>query len=416
MSIRPPRVGFVMEQALGHVAYTKNLQTAFPAGGRLSPVWLPVPDATGGPLDRLPGFRSNWTLRGSARAYATLRANGGPRRFDALFFHTQTVGLLAPLAARRTPVIVSLDATPLNFDSVGAYYNHHARPDSRAERIKRALYRRVFNSASALTTWSQWAKDSLRDDYGIDPERVTVVAPGTSLDLFPFGVTPRAADPGRPVRILFVGGDFERKGGPELLACMRAGLAERCELHVVTRQPVPETPGVHVYSNIGPNDPRLLALYRDADIFALPTHADCLAVVLGEAMAAGLPIVTTAVGAQPEAVRDGHSGIIIAPGDVDALGRALRRLADDPELRRAMGQEGRRIGEARFDARKNAERLAGVIEDGIARRRVTDFAPGRSLVGGGVPHPPARCTAGSPLRTPPRGPAREGGDRAGPMP
>lgn len=364
---RTPHVGFLMEQALGHVTYTKNLQAAFAGHGGLLPEWMPVPFSAGGPLDRLPGLSRNWATRGSLRAYAALQSHGGARRFDALLFHTQTVALLSPLVSRRIPVIISLDATPLNYDRVGAYYGHVAHTGSRVERLKQSLYRRVFTGAAALTTWSQWAKDSLHDDYGIDPDRVRVIHPGVDLSLFPFGVEARAEAGGRPVRILFVGGDFERKGGPELLACMRAGLAETCELHLVTKAAVPETPGVVVHNDLGPNDPRLLALYRAADIFALPTHADCLAVVLGEAMAAGLPVITTAVAGQPEAVQDGVSGSVVAPGDVDALGRALSRLAADPALRHTMGRAGRAIAEERFDVRVNADRLIDVIEDGIAR-------------------------------------------------
>lgn len=368
MSNGLPRVGFLMEQTLGHVTYTRNLQAALAAAGRLRPVWLPVPFSSGGALRRLPGPVRSWAARGSLQAYAAVRRAGGPACFDAVLFHTQSVALLAPLVARRVPVILSLDATPLNFDRVGAPYGHHARPGSVGERVKQALYRRVFRSAAALTTWCQWAKDSLRDDYGVDPDLVTVIHPGVDLALFPFGAERRPAEvQARPVRILFVGGDFARKGGPLLLACMRDGLAERCELHVVTTQPVPPTPGVFVYHGLGPNDPRLLDLYRQADIFALPTYADCLAVVLAEAMAAGLPIVTTAVGAQPEAVQDGRSGFVVPPGDVTALGRALRRLADDPALRWAMGRAGRATAEARFDARTNAARLADVIAFGIER-------------------------------------------------
>ncbi len=358
-----------MEQALGHVTYTKNLQTAYAVSDRLRPRWMLVPYQRGDLLERVPGIGSNWTMRGSLRGYAAVAGHGGARRFDAVVFHTQTVGLLAPLVARRVPVIISLDATPLNFDEVGIHYGHQTNPGSRAELVKRALYRRAFRGAAALTTWSQWAKDSLRDDYGVDPENVTVVAPGVDLSLFPFGTERDVDTAGRPVRILFVGGDFERKGGLLLLECMRAGLAARCELHIVTKQPVPETPGVHVYSDLGPNDPRLVELYRQADIFALPTYADCMAVVLGEAMAAGLPVVTTSVGAQPEAVHDGHSGMIVPPGDVAAVGRALQRLVDDPALRRSMGREGRVIAEARYDARTNADRLVDVILAGIARGR-----------------------------------------------
>jgi glycosyltransferase involved in cell wall biosynthesis len=371
MTARSPRVGFIMEQTLGHVTYTRNLQAAYASSERLLPVWIPVPYAGGGLLDRVPAVSANWAVKGSLHAYAALRSQGGARRFDALVFHTSTVSLSAPLAARSAPVILSLDATPLNFDRVGAHYGHHARSDSGVERVKQVVWRRVLHSAAGLTTWSQWAKDSLRDDYGVDPERVTVIAPGVDLALFPFGSLPRPLSPDRRVRILFVGGDFERKGGALLLACMRAGLAERCELHVVTREPVPAAPKVYVYHDLGPNDPRLLALYRDADIFALPTYADCLAVVLGEAMAAGLPVVTTTVAAQPEAVRDGGCGIIVPPGDEVALGRALSRLASDPLLRQSLGREGRATAEARFDARVNAALLADVVDQGIERWRRT---------------------------------------------
>lgn len=363
-----PRVGFITEQALGHVTYARNLQSAWNQDGAVAPVWMPVP-YQGGLLDRLPGVGSNWTLRGSTRAQLALRRAGGAHRFDALFFHTQTVALFAPIQAQQLPVVISLDATPINFDSVGRPYGHAARTGSRAERTKLSIYQRVFQSAAALTTWSRWAKDSLRDDYGVDPDRVTVIHPGIDLDLFAFGAVRGTERRPGPIRILFVGGDFARKGGDLLLSCLPGPLAGACEIHLVTQAEIAPTPGVHVHRGLGPNDPRLLDLFRDADIFALPTHADCLAVVLGEAMAAGLPIVTTAVGAHAEAVRDGENGLIVPAGDRDALGSALARLASDPSLRRRMGEAGRRVAEERFDARENSRRVAGVVLEGIDRWR-----------------------------------------------
>jgi glycosyltransferase involved in cell wall biosynthesis len=131
-------------------------------------------------------------------------------------------------------------------------------------------------------------------------------------------------------------------------------LKERAELHLVTNYPVPPQAGVFHYSNLPPNSETLVNLYRNADIFALPTRADCLAVVLGEAMAASLPIITTNVGAHSEAVRDGCTGIIIPRDDIDSLSCALERLVDDAELRREMGTNARCLAEERFDARKNA--------------------------------------------------------------
>lgn len=405
----PLRVAFVMEQALGHVAYTKTLQAMYAQQPAIVPTWVLVPYERQGLLGRLPAIGSNWTVRGSLRGAAGLLRNWPPGGMDAALFHTQTVALLSPLLGWRIPVIVSLDATPRNFDSVGRFYAHGAG-GSRAESAKRRIHRLVYAHAAALTTWSQWAKDSLVDDYDVDPGKVTVIAPGVDLDVFGAIGAQRAAGADPRTQVLFVGGDFARKGGPELLACMRNGLAAHCQLHVVTRQAVPKTPGVTVYTDLGPNDPRLLALYRSADIFALPTHADCLAVVLGEAMAAGLPIVTTAVGAQAEAVSDGRSGVLVPDGDVDALGAALQRLATDPALRVRMGREGRRIAEQRFDARVNARRLVDVIAEGIdrwQRARCADAHGSRKWAVGGSDH---RWSTGAPPHFPlPTAPSRDQG-------
>jgi glycosyltransferase involved in cell wall biosynthesis len=353
------RVGFVMEQALGHITYTKNLQAAYAREPAVEPRWFPVQQGRGALFGRVPLLRRNWTLLGSARAYAATRRNTDD--LDALLFHTQTVALLSPLAARRLPVILSLDATPANMDSFGAHYGLHEAP-GRIERLKRALHRGVYARAAALTTWSRWTKDSLCDDYGVDPARVTVIHPGIDLTRFPEQLErPQRARP----RLLFVGGDFVRKGGPELLEAMRGGLAQICDLDIVTPAPVPATPGVRVHSDLGPNDPRLLALYSQADVFVLPTHADCLAVAIGEALASGLPVVTTGVGGQPEAVRDGISGMIVPPGEVEPLARALRRLVEDYDLRHVFGWSARCTAVERFDAAANARRLLDVVEDGI---------------------------------------------------
>jgi glycosyltransferase involved in cell wall biosynthesis len=362
---RPPRVAFVMEQALGHVTYHRNLHAAFSSSDRLEPVWLPVPFKAPGLLDVLPGPRDSWTVRGSLRAYMAIRALRERSTVDAMFLHTQTVALLAPLAVRNMPTIISLDATPINYDTVGVHYGHQSQPGSPVERLKRSIYSLAFQRANALTCWSEWAKRSLEGDYGVDPDRVEVIPPGVDVELFGPSAEARHGSNDDPIRILFVGGDFERKGGRLLLECMRGGLGKQCELHLVTRYPVQPSPGVHVYSDLGPNDPRLISLYRRADIFALPTYADCLAVVLGEAMAAGLPVVTTSVAGQPEAVQDGRTGFIVPPGDPTALGRALSRLAGDRDLRESMGRAGRVRAVKHFNATANAGRLADVILSGI---------------------------------------------------
>ncbi len=78
-----------------------------------------------------------------------------------------------------------------------------------------------------------------------------------------------------------------------------------------------------------PNSPELIDLYHRSDVFCLPTMGDCLPMVLSEAGAAGLPLVSTAVGAISEIVRDGDTGYLVTPGDVPTLTGRLRDLVVD---------------------------------------------------------------------------------------
>ena len=119
--------------------------------------------------------------------------------------------------------------------------------------------------------------------------------------------------------------------------------------------------GEHVYCGVRPRSPKLLRLYADADVFVLPTPGDCLAAVLGEAMASSLPIITTRVGAHAEAVREGESGFVIDVDDAEALQSRLGLLAKNPDLCARLGARSRQIGEERFDMTKNANRIADLL-------------------------------------------------------
>jgi glycosyltransferase involved in cell wall biosynthesis len=294
-----------------------------------------------------------------------VRALAGTRPIDAYFFHTHTTALGTFDLMRQRPVVISIDATPRGFDAMAASYDHAT--GGPLDSVKHALTRTLFRRATALVTWSAWAKRSLVNDYRISPERVTVIPPGTQLDLWTTDRPERA--PGEPVRVLFVGGDFRRKGGYDLLEACAPLLPDRCELHVVTRTPPPDRPGLHVHTGVQPNSAEMRRLYAHADIFALPTYGDCLAMVIMEAMAAGLPVVTTPVGGMAEAVREGTTGYLVQPGDVANLRGAIEALIAQPARRRAMGAEAVRIASDRFDAAANARRVRDLLLEIVASPR-----------------------------------------------
>jgi glycosyltransferase involved in cell wall biosynthesis len=302
-------------------------------------------------VEALPGLRSNWSLRASVRARRLLTMHR--RRWDALFFHTQTAALLSAGPMRRAPGVISLDATPLNLDEVAAGYGHrvHGR---RVERAKSRVVAHPLRRAAALIAWSDWVRASLIGDYGVDPARVRVIPAGTRVPTAPPERAPRDR-----LRVLFVGGDFQRKGGEVLLSALTGMDAE---LDVVTQSAVAERPGMTVHRGVQPGSDMLAALYARSDVFVLPTAADASPHVVLEAMAAGLPVIATPVGAIPEMVHDGRTGLLVPAGAPDALRTALERLSD-PVLRAHMGAAAHARARERFDASANARRVLDVLAE-----------------------------------------------------
>ena len=164
----PTRVAFIMEQALGHVTHSRNLFSAAQARTSILPTWLPIPFDTRGVAGLVPVLRTNWSVRASWRARRALDQALAAQQLDALVFHTQVTALFSVAHMRRIPTVVSMDATPINYDSVGASYNHEPAGDGWLDRQKFRMNQSVFQTAAQLVTWSDWAKHSLVDDYGVD--------------------------------------------------------------------------------------------------------------------------------------------------------------------------------------------------------------------------------------------------------
>jgi len=354
--MRPLRTAFVMEQALGHITHYRNLRAFTDRQPDIAPVWLPIPFEVSGLTRLVPLLRNNWSVRASWRARVALNRIPAGTSLDAALFHTQVTSLFSIKFMKRVPSLISLDATPINYDTVGQHYGHRAAGGGLLDRKKYDMNRRAFHAAARLVTWSEWARQSLVEDYGVDGSRIRVLPPGASRPYFQIGQTRSAAAPaaqtGR-VRMLFVGADFRRKGGPTLLEAMAGRLGSLCELHVVTQSELVVPPNVIVHRGLQANSPELLRQFAEADLFVLPTHADCLSLVLMEAAAAGLPVITTNVGALSEGLVPDRSGLLIPPGDTRALQAALTVMVDDPGRRQRMGRAGHAFALQKFDAESN---------------------------------------------------------------
>ena len=354
----PLRVGFVMSTEVGLRTQYLNWRTCLPPEAGIVPTWAVIEwwhDT--GRLERLPGVPH--LIKARLRSRLELRAGLGDRPLDALFVAAMAVFYGTERRLTRQPYFVTTDTTPLQQVPFRALYGRRPIRLPFLEPLKHAVYRRQYAGARAIFPWSTWAAASFAEDYGVDPARLHVVPPGVDLAKWTF--PPRVADDG-PVNILFVGGDFYRKGGDLLLDWAERTRLGNWRLHLVTRDPVRRShANVRVHHGLTPNDPRLLELYRAAHVFALPTRADCYSIATIEAMAAGLPAVLSTIGGTGDILRDGETGFQIPPGDADALAARLDDLVSEPAARVRMGLAARADAEARYDARKNILRTVGVM-------------------------------------------------------
>jgi glycosyltransferase involved in cell wall biosynthesis len=376
-----PRVGFVLERSLGHTTHAANLVRVLPSFQSIRPEIVEIPYDVTGATARVPLYNSNWTVRAGVLAFNAIRRMQSRERLDALFIHTQVPAVLSQWWMTRIPTVVSLDATPIQYDELGEFYAHQTG-GPRMERLKYRANRACLHRAVHVVTWSEWAKHGVIDGYAVPADSITVIPPGVTPSLWYRAIGNGTSTPDGPLRILFVGGDFDRKGGDVLLNAfreLRAWLLETAgpeiELHLVTKAQIEEQPGVYVYTGLGPNSAELISLYHRCHIFCLPTRGDCLAVVLSEAAAAGLPLISTSVGAIPELVRDGETGLIVNVGDARSLYQALERLVRDPVLRLRLGLAAQRLVTERFDADRNAAQLVELILEKAVGRQATLSGP-----------------------------------------
>jgi glycosyltransferase involved in cell wall biosynthesis len=322
-----------------------------------------IPYKSGGIIERLPMLRS--TQKGTLRS--TTHALPLIRRPDYDTIWTQALLPLLPLLVAcdgglkaHPGIIYTIDTTPALMDSFTRAYRG-APPAGPAKRALRdALYRYALRHCAAITPWSEWAAQSFLRDYGVPEQRIRIIPPG--VDLATWSVPARrhvhlGQEDAEPFRLLFVGADFERKGGPLLLDIFRQSLRETCEVHLVTRANVPQESGVWVYRGFGPNEPGLRSLYERCDALVLPTRADCFSMAAIEAMACGLPVITCPVGGIPEIVQHAETGFLVPPDDGCALLEAIQALVSERTRAARMGLAGRRVVEKRFDNSRNSAAL-----------------------------------------------------------
>jgi glycosyltransferase involved in cell wall biosynthesis len=217
-------------------------------------------------------------------------------------------------------------------------------------------------------TISEYLRRSFVNDFGLQKNQVCNVGAGPNLDLTQ--VPPPRARPrtGTPT-ILFVGKQFERKGGAVLLEAFRTVRTRVLDTRLVivgpTSPPTSE-PGIEWLGNLDKNQSdgwgRLVAAYRESDVLCLPSLFEPFGISILEAMFFGLPCVGTGEWAIPEMIVDGETGYTVPRDDAPALADRLGRLLADPLRAHRMGLAGRQRAEERFSWTVVAARIGDRLQ------------------------------------------------------
>lgn len=206
---------------------------------------------------------------------------------------------------------------------------------------------------------AHWRKLSIVH-MGVDPTRY--VAPASGRD------APRD----RPLRLLYVGRLVAEKGAPVLIDAVAAlrDAGVEVEARLIGSGPLEAAirarasaagigDRIDLPGPIGQDD--MLAHYHWADVFCLPSFQEGLPVVIMEALATQLPVVTTRIAAIPELVVDGLMGRVVSPGRADLVAEAIAELAAEPDARRCMGRRGREAVLAGYTTHAVADELVAFV-------------------------------------------------------
>jgi glycosyltransferase involved in cell wall biosynthesis len=331
----------------------------------MDPIWIEHRPAEA--LARLPPFRWNWTLASwiaASRRLRTLRRRAGDPAV-VVFNQLNPLTFLGRLP-HRSAIVLAVDATPMQVTAMGSHYLGRGARAPWIEAAKRSLYRQAYGRVTRFVALSESCRRSLVDDYGVDERRVDTIPPG--VDLRRWTRPPNTNRSSDVVKVLFVGGDFERKGGGIVLRAAALDEFANCEFHIVSRGlSGPSARNVVIHDDVEPTSTELVGLYTSASLFVLPTEADFSPNSIVEAMAMGLPVISTSIGAISELVRNDETGFLVAAGDFDAFRSRLLELVQSASLRFEMGEAARRLAEEQHDLSGQIEQFAAIIRHACAR-------------------------------------------------
>lgn len=355
------RVVFVLDQQVGLRTHSLNLMHGLSTHDGIEAILIPVNyNFPGHWITKIPGI-SNHVAGTLLARKEILDGFDQLQDIDAVVWGTWAMKFV-PQLIEKFPSFFVMDITPNQMESYKDVYDLGTSRFRLLTTAKDYHIRRTYRHSFCFFPWSHYCADSLIRDWNVPPSMVEVVSPGVDVTRF----IPGEPNTGGPVRILFVGGNLERKGGDILVEWARK-MGSKVQVTLVTKEQVCSVPtNVTVLHGVEPNSAALIQHYQAADIFALPTRADCYSMVAMEAMACGIPVVISDVGGIKDIVDDGITGFLTPHHDDCVFFERLEHLVENQPLRRQMAAAARERAVTFFDATRCAKVLGNHVLAALA--------------------------------------------------
>lgn len=251
---------------------------------------------------------------------------------------------------RGIPIRAYCDGTLRQVTELYSAGNHEARVGLLSRLIKRS-----HRNGLEFIAMSQWAQNGISNDYGVPVNSIPICPNMVDVERFQFERTSREEQ----MRVLFVGGDFERKGGELVLKIAAMPEFKDVPFDIVTKKAYTAGQNVTFHTDLVPNSEALVNLYRGANVFLFPTLGDSAPLVVIEAGVTQMAVITSQVAALPELVIDGETGFCCL--GLDETVSRLIEYKNDPALRTVHGKNGQMRVLAEHRPEVHVKRLAAAF-------------------------------------------------------
>ncbi len=255
-----------------------------------------------------------------------------------------------------------------------AHFHHKEKVRRLREVLKYPFHfrneKKWYPACDAIICLSEDGKKCLTAEYGLDPEKIFVVPHGVDLNVFKPPDNSIRTSSGM-LKLLYLGALEKRKGIIHLLEAFArcSDIQNRACLEIAGDGPMRRELESFVFRNGIQNcvkfsgfveDRTVPILYRTCDIFVFPTLQEGFGFPIIEAMASGKPVIASRLPVLEEIM--GETGYFVDPGNSESLARAILYLADNPDIRIALGVQGRKRAETIYSWDAITERLASIYQ------------------------------------------------------